>query len=161
MKTVILHDTNGWYDSTVDAGSRQYFASRRLARIDRRARLFPNGKPTKNVKRRKFSYLSSPAQVDPHALTKLQERALKRLVLDLNIDSTEAEKVVRKYGYNAAVSYGHIRRFGATEAEAMTVIDLQNADISLTYSARRQYGYNHTDALHGALNPPMATIGFP
>jgi hypothetical protein len=79
-------------------------------------------------------------------MTSLRRRAFHRLTRDFRIDTVAASIAVSAFGYNAAVSYGHLRQAGATHNEAMEVISKGDPKFSLRYGELRAAGEAHVNA---------------
>lgn len=130
-KTVIFKSDQGWFDRD---HPNTFYSSRRAARAARRGR-----KGLTNISQ-------IPMSTPVRKTTSLQDRARIRLRF-LGVDDTDIEKIVPFFGYNASVSYGHMRVAGATHDEALEVIGYGFPDVSLEYGKKRQSGMNHADAL--------------
>lgn len=150
-KTAIFKTDEGWFDRDVP---NVWHSTRSLARFMRRTRLNTStsatllsynddGSVTKTQVVRRTLRSVTPAT--------LQERAAARL-RSMGVDDVEIAEVVQSHGYNASVSYGHMRIAGATHDEALEVIALGFPDTSLSYGQKRFRGLNHTDALILALD---------
>jgi len=116
------------------------YTQRQDARDARRARL--QGRNSVVIRNGVLMSQSPP-------MTPLQTRALQRIfaLVPGFASPTEAEEVVTSCGYNASVSYGHMRKAGATHNEAFEVVDIGSPSISLRYGELREWGFNHPDAL--------------
>jgi hypothetical protein len=157
-KTAIFKTVDGWFDKD---NPTVFHATRWQARVARSTRKNGNGvspvtaltynsdgSVTRASAMRSTLRAVTPAQP---AITSLQERAAARL-RSMGVDDADINEVVPSFGYNAAVSYGHMRLAGATHDEALEVISLGFPDVSLSYGQKRHRGMNHTDALVIALD---------
>ena len=150
-KTAILKSDQGWFDRDQP---NTFCSTRSQARSMRRTRL------STSMPAMLLSYNSDGSVTKAQAVRRtlrsvapptLQERAAARL-RSMGVNDTDISEVIPSFGYNASVSYGHMRITGATHAEALEVISLGFPDTSLSYGQKRQRGMNHTDALILALD---------
>jgi hypothetical protein len=138
-KTVIFKTANGWFHK---GDPNTFYPNRRLAREARRALGVGRKKRTATVRVKD----STATIVANKKGTPLEERAFRRMK-ELGVAPLDAINIVPFYGYNASVSYAHMRAAGATHDEAKQVIDYADPDVSRLYGAQRASGLNHADAL--------------
>ena len=130
-KTVIFKSDKGWFDRDEP---NTFYSSRRAARAARRGR-------------KGLAVISQiPMSTPVRKTTSLQDRAKARLQF-LGVADADIDQIVPYFGYNASVSYGHMRAAGATHDEALEVISYGFPDVSLEYGKVRGRGMNHADAL--------------
>jgi hypothetical protein len=141
----VYKTSDGWIDE--DDSHAGPFKTREAARRARRLRLvgYPDATISYSVK------TSQGYGVIVANLTPLQKRAIARCV-SMGVDENEAETVALTNGYNATVSYGHIRQAGATDMEARQIIAHQDAKISLEYGTARGIGFDHPEAYDHAMS---------
>lgn len=134
--TTILKTANGWIDRDEP---NVFHPCRRLARDARRGR---NPRAVKMVAKP-----TTLLHVNVANLSQLQRKLYNRFTSHQGIPADEAFEVVRKWTYNKAASYGHIRAAGATPKEAEFVVNQNDPTTSLMYGNDRAAGIDHLVSL--------------
>lgn len=152
-KMAVFKSDQGWFDRDEP---NNFYPTRWQARVARATRKGGNSASPVTL----LNYSSNGSVQRTQAVRRtlrsvtpatLQDRAVARL-RSMGVAEVEIDSVVNSHGYNASVSYGHIRMAGATHDEALEVISLGFPDTSLSYGQKRFRGLNHTDALILALD---------
>ena len=140
IKRVPVGNDYKWIDVDVPSN---FYDARWQARDARRGAVAHHARPR--------TYAVSTPPASPTGLTSLQQRLYDRLTATQGVSASDAHDVITSHGYNAAASYGYMRAAGATNEEALAIIDRGNPQVSLTYGRLREVGHNHAASLATAL----------
>lgn len=135
----VFKSKDGWF---YIGEPKVFYTSRAKAREGRRAAVL-----------RRKGITQVPNAPSFNNLTSLQQRALRRITQlnGLTLDPEEVHDIITANGYNAAVSYGHMRKAGATHVEALEVLQRQDPAFSVRYGIARAQGSTHRGAMFSSI----------